>query len=636
MTDTAANSLVRVTIKGPLRCEGPGRLQWGEDPTSAARVAVRFLPLSANGETAVRSLARLPRHSTLPKVLQIGTAASEAFAVLDFPQGRLLDSTLERPLELRRVLRMGHDLADALAAAHAEGIAHGELSAQSVLLLGNDDALLWDLPLVFIDRLTDRRGEGRILRKLEWTAEFLSPERAAGLPASAAADVWALAALMCRTAGSPRPSAASTLGVVHMISTGAWAPRISDRLPPRIKALLQGMLASDPAARLTATQVKSELAALLLEATTLQDLPAVQVEALSIPSTGEDGDLVEMLRPDPPRSAVPDAHAIPTISEDGYELEEGVDEVKPVVPWTDPGIRIPVDPELHTVVKPLPKEHTELPTRTDPNALAFAMPEREALPEPVSAAAQQSAPVDAAPPSMPMPPPMPSAQPVVAAEVMPAPADDANTAPSSEAPRMAGLDRVVSMSTATFTGETELPPAALPRDPMRTVAIAAAIALPLIAIVIAIVVFTWPSNPAPKVAPGIAPGVEAKSVPAALAPKRVAPLRMEAAPEAPVRVVSPEPPEPPTVMVPAPKPAAPAIVKTSPAKSVRAPKIAKASTVREPRKPRVASNVSAPVAAKSAPKATASTTSAASPQKKGSDDMPKPAELKSELKRLSF
>ncbi|MBX5484421.1 MAG: protein kinase [Myxococcaceae bacterium] len=378
MSATSSNP-VQVKVKGPLRCEGPGRLQWGEDLSSSARVAARFVPLSANGEAAVRSLSQFSPHAALPKVLQTGVWNDEAFAVLDFPQGRLLGSTLEHPLELRRLLRMGHDIADALAAAHAEGIAHGELSAQSVLLLGEEQAMLWDLPLVLVDRLTDRRGEGRVLQKLEQTAELLSPERARGQPASAAADVWALGALLCRAAGSPRPMAPSTLGVVHQIASGTWAPRIPERFPARIRALLSGMLAPEPSARLLAAAVKSELAAILEEATTLKDLPAVEHAPVRMPSTGEDGDLVEMLRPEPPRSALPDAHAAPTLADREGEAVlsqalnlpsspevpvTGAQATGPLVPWTDPRVHAIVDPDLATVAHPLPKEEPPLPVLT--------------------------------------------------------------------------------------------------------------------------------------------------------------------------------------------------------------------------------------------------------------------------------
>ena len=122
-------SSIPVRVKGPLRCEGPGRLAWGEDLATQARVAIRFVPLAANGEAAVQTLSQLPAHRTLPRIRQVGRAEPEAFAVLDFPQGRLLATTLERPMELGRLLRMAHDLADVVDVNDA-GLARGVFGPQ--------------------------------------------------------------------------------------------------------------------------------------------------------------------------------------------------------------------------------------------------------------------------------------------------------------------------------------------------------------------------------------------------------------------------------------------------------------------------------------------------------------------------
>lgn len=510
-------SSIPVRVKGPLRCEGPGRLAWGEDLESQARVAIRFVPLAANGEAAVQTLSQLPAHRTLPKIRQVGRAEPEAFAVLDFPQGRLLATTLERPMELGRLLRMAHDLSDALAAAHAQGIAHGELSANSVLLLPDDAALLWDLPLVFVDRLSDRRGEGRSLQKLTHTAEFLSPERAAGGPATAGSDVWSMAALWCRAAGAPRPDAPSTLGIVHLISTGAWTPKIPERLPLRVRGLLTRMLAAQASQRPSASEVHAALAGMLHGAQTLEELPAVALEPLQIPQSGEEGDLVGMLAPEPPRSALPDAHAVPTINDNlnamaeraqrgvptiSAELEAAVvarvpawapgsgsiKGVGPVVPWTDPNVRaVP--------------EASELPTR-----FAAEPPE--------------------APASVPMPMPSPASAPPARPAV-----------PQLPLPAKRVDPEVRSARTAPGTAREDEALAALVTKPSRWkwVAIGIAFALPLLAAAV------WAFSDAPSTTPeksaatAMQPTDPAKPIVKLQAPERVDP------PASPSAAPAPEP-----------------------------------------------------------------------------------------------
>src|SRR6185295_11162217 len=123
---------------------------------------------------------------------------------MDFPDGRLLATMLGEPVSGELLLDIGAQLSDALATIHSQGVVHGELSAESVLL-ARGKAYLWDMPLVIANRITDRRGEERLMHMLVRTAPFLSPERARGGAPSAESDVYALAAVMCLAAGAKPP-----------------------------------------------------------------------------------------------------------------------------------------------------------------------------------------------------------------------------------------------------------------------------------------------------------------------------------------------------------------------------------------------------------------------------------------------
>ncbi len=254
----------RFKIRAPLRCDGVGSLDCAYDTVSGARMAVRWLPLSANGEAAARAVEKLPHHPVLPRIRQTGTVGQAAYVALDFPEGQLL-STFEGEFAApARLLTLGAALADALAALHEGGIVHGELSPSSVLCLPEGRAILWDAPLVMANRLTDRRGEERALGLLAHAAPFISPERARGLPPSLAADVFALGATLCAAGGGALPASHSTLAILHRIATGDWTPDIPAQLPPAARALLQRMLSPDPLSRPAAREVAVAFAALIV------------------------------------------------------------------------------------------------------------------------------------------------------------------------------------------------------------------------------------------------------------------------------------------------------------------------------------------------------------------------------------
>lgn len=245
----------RFKIRAPLRCDGIGRLDCAEDTVSGGRLAVRWLPLDANGALAAKACETLPQHPTLPRIRKTGTANGSAWVAMDFPDGRLMSTVLDAALPGDVVAAVGAQISDALASIHAQGVFHGELSAESVLLVPGNKAFLWDMPLVVANRLTDRRGEERLMHQLVRTAPFLSPERARGAAPSAEGDVYALAAVLCLAGGAQAPASQSTLGVVHLVATHGWAPTVPSRFVESMRRMLERMLDREPARRPSAREV---------------------------------------------------------------------------------------------------------------------------------------------------------------------------------------------------------------------------------------------------------------------------------------------------------------------------------------------------------------------------------------------
>jgi hypothetical protein len=269
----------RIRIRAPLRCDGIGRLDCAEDAESGGRLAVRWLPLEANGDAAVKACARLPEHPMLPRIRQTGQVGTSAFVAMDFPEGALLSTRSGERFEADWVIRLGAQLSSALATVHAQGVVHGEMSTDSVLLVEPDAAYLWDMPLVIANRLTDRRGENRLMQNLVKTAPFLAPERARGEGASQASDVYALGAVLCVAAGAPLPVAPTTLGVVHQVASGAFSPRVPMVLPEPHRSTLAQMVAADPAQRPSSAEVAAVFAVMPAPAMlpTVPEFPVVKL-----------------------------------------------------------------------------------------------------------------------------------------------------------------------------------------------------------------------------------------------------------------------------------------------------------------------------------------------------------------------
>ncbi len=269
----------KIKIRAPLRCDGIGRLDCAEDLESGNRLAVRWLPLEANGDAAVKACEKLPSHPTLPRIHQTGSVGTSAFVAMDFPEGQVLSALVEDRLDIDIVIRVASQLSDALAMVHDQGVVHGELSTESVLLVPPDRAYLWDMPLVIANRMTDRRGENRLMQNLPRTAAYLSPERAKGSGSSMAGDVYSLGAVLCAIAGAPLPTAQTTLGVVHLVASGEWMPRVPTTIPDPWRTMIIRMVATNPELRPSAREVATAFSRPPAPAMlpTVPEMPAVRL-----------------------------------------------------------------------------------------------------------------------------------------------------------------------------------------------------------------------------------------------------------------------------------------------------------------------------------------------------------------------
>ncbi len=413
----------RIRIRAPLRCDGIGRLDCAEDAESGVRLAVRWLPLEANGESAAQACEKLPQHPTLPKIRQTGKVGAFSYVAMDFPEGELLAAREGDVLPFSMLQWMTAQIADALATIHSQGVFHGEMSAESILVVKPEKAekaYLWDMPLVIANRLTDRRGEERLMHQLVRTAAYLAPERARGEKPTAACDVYALGAIACIAAGAPKPVAHTTLGVVHQVATGAFRPEVPRALPESMRSLLARMLSVDPKLRPQASEVVevfSPDAGPSSSTPTLREMPALVwppvPELGALPPTGPRPSL-------PPLKGPSSWTAMPAVTSAPAAAVFAPSLAKPLPP--PPGVK--AGPTL--VAPPVLKPSSAAPVLFRPVAIS---PE-----SPVVQVASDAAPTPPAPPRVSVPEMMMVPEPTGPAVALPKSVMPAASMPEPTAP----------------------------------------------------------------------------------------------------------------------------------------------------------------------------------------------------------
>jgi serine/threonine protein kinase len=202
----------------------------------------------------------------------IGEQDGSPYLVMEYVEGETLAAMLKAgPLPLDLALTYGSQIAEALAAAHAQGIIHRDLKPGNIMITASgvkvlDFGLAKRADPVSSDLTTDQSiseetHEGHVIG----TVAYMSPEQAEGKSIDARSDIFSLGVVLYEMFCGQRPfrgdTTLSTLAAI-LRGTPDSLRKIRHDIPADIETFVLRCLSKNPADRYaTATEMCTAIAA---------------------------------------------------------------------------------------------------------------------------------------------------------------------------------------------------------------------------------------------------------------------------------------------------------------------------------------------------------------------------------------
>ncbi len=225
----------------------------------ALKVLAKYLSTNAAARRRFAREAQAAAAVLHPNVLPIHNVEADGatpYLVMQYVSGQSLQARVDRdgPLDAADVLRIAKQTAEALAAAHHQGLIHRDVKPANILLEDETDrVVLGDFGLA---RATDDASLTRT-GIVAGTPHYMSPEQASGEAVSAQSDLFSLGSVMYfMLTGHPPFRAESAMSVLHCVCSKKHRPvqATNNAVPRELSEVVDRLLSKRPIHRFASAE----------------------------------------------------------------------------------------------------------------------------------------------------------------------------------------------------------------------------------------------------------------------------------------------------------------------------------------------------------------------------------------------
>jgi serine/threonine-protein kinase len=170
-----------------------------------------------------------------------------AYLVMELISGESLSSVLNRlgRLSVGRTLDVLEQTGHALQQAHGQGLVHRDIKPGNLLITPGGQVKITDFGIAKVAHEAPVTRSGMVMG----TAQYISPEQAAGRDATPASDIYSLGVVAYECLSGRLPFQSDNTVAIALAHVREAPPPLPEDVPAPIARLVMAMLAKDPAAR---------------------------------------------------------------------------------------------------------------------------------------------------------------------------------------------------------------------------------------------------------------------------------------------------------------------------------------------------------------------------------------------------